>query len=599
MKHRTILALLGLAAGAIAACSGSEDSRSIASAHTGDNDNEDCNASGSNGYGDGDASECDDEESRELFVASGYTLETLATGLDFPTAIASDGAGRLWVTEGAPTPDLVPRVRAVDETGDVTTVLAATDLADGVLAGPLTDVTWRDGWLWITHRQTGANGWLVGAISRFQPADPRGTFTTVITNLPSAGDHYAEEIVFDATGRAYFSQGSATNSGVVGPDNELITGWLAMFPDFHDFAPVDLVLAASSYRTLNPLTEDPNDRVVTAPFQAFGSGPVSAGTRVLAATPAQPREGMIAGNGAVYSFDADAAGSDCPPGQPSSSTPDLRLEAWGLRNPYGIGLDPADPSRLYVTNNGADIRSIAQPSEQASGVSSYGGYDEGDNDDEDEDDEDALSSLLPVGSRPIANDWDDLYVLDVGGDQEFYGWPDYYHLPSGDVAPVTDPFFCRPEYEDQPQIECPTFVLESSFRAELQTERAVAEFETHVSANKFDVASGCFAGEGDIFVAETGSFVPITGATEFVGYKVVRVNRETGEVRDFIGQGEREREDIFQPEAFSKPIDVKFDGDRMLIVDFGMFEPGLGIQVPGTGKIWVVRRSDGGLAQGD
>jgi hypothetical protein len=93
---------------------------------------------------------------------------------------------------------------------------------------------------------------------------------------------------------------------------------------------------------------------------------------------------------------------------------------------------------------------------------------------------------------------------------------------------------------------------------------------------------------GNLFVAETGSFPPITGAPDLVGYKVVQVDRDTGAVSDFITHTSNTVEDIFNPNGFNKPIDVKFQDGTMFIVDFGVFEPGLGLAEPGTGKVWTV-----------
>src|SRR5690606_28223170 len=72
-----------------------------------------------------------------------------------------------------------------------------------------------------------------------------------------------------------------------------------------------------------------------------------------------------------------------------------------------------------------------------------------------------------------------------------------------------------------------------------------------------------------------------------VGYKVVRVDGESFEVTDFVTTGDTV-EEIFDPQKLNKPIDVKFMGPTLLIVDFGIFEPGLGLQQPGTGKIWAL-----------
>ena len=480
-------------------------------------------------------------------VPPGYFLVPVARGLDFPTAVAFS-SDRIWVAESGALPGTAPRIEEIDANGEATTILDG-DALGAQLMGPLTDVTYHDGWLWITHRQAGVNGWAVGAISKFDPEDPVGTFTTVLTNLPSAGDHYTEEVVFDGE-RGYFAQGSATNSSVVGADNWLITAWLQDFPDFHDFAPVPLVLNGAAFGTAAPFPLDPSASEMTAPYMPFASGPVAAGTTI----PAVPQEGIVAGNGAVYSFDATA----------SDATASLRLEAWGFRNPYGIGLDPSDPGTLYVTNNGTDTRGVA--GETSVPV------------DEEE--------FMIVGSRPIDEEFDDLFRVAVGGSEEFFGWPDYFHDPeSGEVLPVTDEEFCE-EGELDP---CPAFVLDESFRASLNPLPAVTELGYHTSANKFDIStSDHFKHAGDLFVAYTGSFIPVTGAEEFTGYKVVRVDPGSGTVEDFIINTGTTPESLFDPDGFNKPIDVKFRGDAMLIVDFGVFEPGLGIVQAGTGKLWAV-----------
>src|SRR5262249_48123620 len=89
-----------------------------------------------------------------------------------------------------------------------------------------------------------------------------------------------------------------------------------------------------------------NKALVTMPFMPFGGGLVPPRTVVKAPTPAKPIQGIIAGGGTVYSFDPNAA-------DPTST---MRLEAWGFRNPYGIGFDPFNKGQLFVSNNGADVR---------------------------------------------------------------------------------------------------------------------------------------------------------------------------------------------------------------------------------------------------
>ncbi len=293
---------------------------------------------------------------------------------------------------------------------------------------------------------------------------------------------------------------------------------------------------------------------------AFGSGTVPEGTVVHGVTPANPGNGIItAGGGAVYSFD--------PHARNAAST--MRLEGWGFRNDYGLGFDPFNPNQLFVSNNGADAR----------------------------------------GSRPIANDWDDMFIIHLGEGSHFgeglrlgedlhlgegadsregvpfFGWPDYFHDPvSRQPLPVTDPFFCPP---NPPYGMCPQFAFSSSFRASLKVQPAFAELENHSSANMFDFSSNWeFGFVRDIFIAETGSIPPGTGATSLVGFKVARIDRSTGAVSDFIAHTSNDAATINEPNGFNKPIDVKFRGSNMFIADFGVFAPAT--PTPGTGKIWMV-----------
>lgn len=151
-------------------------------------------------------------------VPPGYFLHPFVTGLDFPTAVTFS-PDAVYVAESGAFPGFTPKVKRITADAQVSIVLSAAQLAAGQVTGPLTDVTYHAGWLYITHRQIGANGWLVGAVSRFRAANPVATFQTLVSNLPSAGDHHTDEIVLDATGRAYLSLGTATNASVVGPDN--------------------------------------------------------------------------------------------------------------------------------------------------------------------------------------------------------------------------------------------------------------------------------------------------------------------------------------------------------------------------------------------
>ena len=473
-----------------------------------------------------------------VVIPKGYTMSAVATGLNFPTAITFHGDS-IWVAEaGIITP---PAVKQVDGKGNVTPVLTSAMLPAGTLVAPVTGITFAQGSIWLVHRQTTTSGGVpVGVISKFMPNDPVGTFQTVVTGLPFFGDHPASSIAFGADGRAYLMTGLPTNSSVVGPDNS----WAVNFPGLHDFPAVDIKLSGIGYQTApsaRPFALDPGAVKITEPFMPFGAGLVPAGTVVHPPSPANPANGIItAGGGAVYSFDPHAP----------NATSTLRLEGWGFRNDYALAFDPFHPDLLFVSNNGTDAR----------------------------------------GSRPIANDLDDMFVIHLGQGVQFFGWPDYFHDPvTLQPRPVTDPFFCPPS---PPYGVCPQFAFSDSFRSTLTVQPAFAELENHSSANLFDFSRDSnFGFRGDIFIAETGSLPPGTGATTLTGYKVAHIDRQTGAVSDFIAHTSNDTATIFQPAGFNKPIDVKFRDSDMFIADFGVFAPAT--PTPGSGKIWKVSRSHG------
>lgn len=74
------------------------------------------------------------------------------------------------------------------------------------------------------------------------------------------------------------------------------------------------------------------------------------------------------------------------------------------------------------------------------------------------------------------------------------------------------------------------------------------------------------------------------------------MDRETGQVHDFISNVGDELDEVFDPDSVNKPIDVKFMGDLML-VDVGVFEPGANLFQPGTGKVRVVSHGKAGVVQ--
>lgn len=244
----------------------------------------------------------------------------------------------------------------------------------------------------------------------------------------------------------------------------------------------------------------------------------------------------------------------------------LEVYAWGLRNPFGVMWSP--DGTLYATENGFDVR----------------------------------------GSRPIANDQEDIYII---RERAWYGWPDYAM-----GVPVTDPRF-RPKDKPQPQ-----FVMADH----PSVEQPWLNFPKHSAIAKLEFSGSESFGAGHMFVAFFGHMAPMTGEApeEHGGHRVVRINPETRAVETFFsqkhahdGQGvagghggghgedgaasqrrdeqERHASGGHRGESMTagprRLLDVRFapDGDALYIADFGsMVVEDKPRPVPGTGVIWRV-----------
>lgn len=193
---------------------------------------------------------------QDIVVPPGYVVSVFATGLNFPTGIAFRATGghnfEVYVLEsghGLPAGNncndeavfqqtfpgqfnpFTPDIRVYSSGGQLLRTLAkptdATTETGGshVLQphGPSIDIAFEDGLQGgrlfgsdsnqATHAHNGQNN-----SSRIVTIDPQtGAVTPFIANLPT-GDHPTEQFAFHG-GWLYWSQGSTTNSGVVGLDN--------------------------------------------------------------------------------------------------------------------------------------------------------------------------------------------------------------------------------------------------------------------------------------------------------------------------------------------------------------------------------------------
>lgn len=478
-------------------------------------------------------------------VPEGYRVEVVMRGLTYPTSVEFDDKKNMYVAEagysyGDPKPEA--RVLAVSPEGKIRTV------ASEGLNGPVTDLLWHKGRLYIAHR---------GEISVLQE---EGKLRDLVTDLPSDGDHHNNQMTAGPDGKIYFGQGTATNSGVVGIDN-LMMGWLREHPDFHDIPAKEIRLKGHVYETSNPLKQG-EQTARTSAYHPFAK----------AAPEGSTIPGQVKASGTILRMDPDGTNLD--------------VYAWGLRNPYGVLWAP--DGKLYASENGFDVR----------------------------------------GSRPIADDKEDLYVIKEGG---WYGWPDY-----GSGIPVTDQRF-KPEGKPQPE-----FLMAEH----PPVEEPLMTFPPHSAATKMDVSrSEKFGHTGQLFLAFFGHMAPMTGTVEggHAGHRVVRIDPEakTSEVfftqagHGHSGDGHSSssgKDDVEKVEKGGEAaqgksgsdghghaagghggasgghgghggsgetvtegprrlMDVRFspDGDALYITDFGtMVIRDKPVPVPGTGVIWRV-----------
>jgi glucose/arabinose dehydrogenase len=219
---------------------------------------------------------------------------------------------------------------------------------------------------------------------------------------------------------------------------------------------------------------------------------------------------------------------------------EVEMVSWGLRNPYGIAISPE--GKLYTTENAFDDR----------------------------------------GSRPVWGAGDVLWEIKPG---LWYGWPDF---SEGMPIKNDEEFKAPSKHEVSPLIQ----------KLPNDPPAPVAVFGVHSSANGFDFSiSDRFGYKGEAFVALFGDMAPNVGKVlKPVGFKIVRVNVNTGVIRDFVvNKGKHNGPASWlKSHGLERPVSVKFDpqGESLYIVDFGilrMAEDGPRAQEK-TGVIWKVTK---------
>src|SRR5699024_1811025 len=238
----------------------------------------------------------------------GYKIDVFASGLTTPINIDFTEEGTMLVADAGIT----------DGNGKVYQWKngAFELIADG-FNPPLTGITAHEGKIYVAHRR------FITVIE----AD--GTKRDIVDRLPSNGDHHNNRVVFGPDGKMYFGQGTATNTGVVGLDND----WVEEHPFFHDQVGDDVTLVGEDFETAGFLptpADGLSRRIFTGGYAPYG----------VPNFPGDVVKGITRANGSILRANPDGT--------------ELELVAWGLRNPFRIRFD--SHGRLFAANHGMDVR---------------------------------------------------------------------------------------------------------------------------------------------------------------------------------------------------------------------------------------------------
>ncbi|MDQ3809719.1 MAG: hypothetical protein M3336_05455, partial [Chloroflexota bacterium] len=275
-------------------------------------------------------------------LESGYELTNVARGIrGIVVGVAADPAGNVYyVTNTCPNVDreaflgqrtLGDEYHGLSNFGYAQLVRIAPDGSQTVLLDEqqgqvkcsINGLTYRDNKLYLP---------VMGQMLEFD----LGSRTTkvLIDNLPW-GDHYVDRVAFGPDGKGYFGIGTATNAGVVGIDNEGCCWKLADFPEKREILPFDVTLTGQNFSGRGCTID-----AKTGEVRAAASGALVPFGQTT--TAGQVIRGEKKANTTINRFD---------PGNPEGS---FEVFASGFRHPYGIAFAP--DGRLFVTNNGPDIR---------------------------------------------------------------------------------------------------------------------------------------------------------------------------------------------------------------------------------------------------
>ncbi|AQQ55191.1 hypothetical protein B0X71_17225 [Planococcus lenghuensis] len=254
-----------------------------------------------------------------IHLPEGFEIEKVIDGLTYPTSVAWDDEGALYVAEagGAFKDEEGAKARILRiENGEATEVIDLT----GKIYPAISGMTWHDGAFYITHREMD----LSGAVSK---VTVDGEVTRLIGGIIDAkSDHQPNDLRVGRDGRMYVCVGIGGNSGFM---DENVMAAVKRSPDGHPTTAKDIVLTGINIELPNFLKDSP-ELIQTGAFVPFGT----------VTRPGQVIKGRDKSGGTILAFDLD---------DPEGT---VKPYAWGFRNIIGIAWNEAD--EMFAAVNGYD-----------------------------------------------------------------------------------------------------------------------------------------------------------------------------------------------------------------------------------------------------
>ena len=549
------------------------------------------------------------DQGKDITVPTGFTVSVFASGLNAPTGIAFLGnknkfqvfvlesghglpsrcneQGSFGTGEFDPSNPFTPDILVFDQNGKKIAGPLAKPSAPGVglqPRGPAIDIAFERGFQGgrlfatdsnqATHTGTSANS------SRIVTVDPTtGAVTPFITGLPT-GDHPTEQLAFSG-GWVYWSQGSTTNSGVVGLDNGSGTGQ----PDIpcQDITLSQNVFPSSASKATSGYS----------PFGVQQKGATIPAFTNQSTSPPTVRQGVC-----------DGATLRAKLNDPNT----IQAFGWGHRNGYAIRFAPNNhplAGQLLVGEDGADERG-ARPSngapevlsvdvQNADGTPVYHGWP----------DRYGFLAASQAVFNPIGGPSDDLCVFDAGNPPSFCTPASLANILKFDV-PIADVLAFPP----------------APIVAPIALEAADSSFTGIDFAPKSFIVGPVLPGaalyslEGDFGFSPTNATSPAPEVGHEV--KLINFNQDPSGPLQLSFQnfarnvtGDEAFISPTNPAAFNRPTNIRFGPDECAyVVDYGAVrDPGGGppgppvnpnstrfidpadaplVQFPGTGVIFKI-----------